>query len=343
MTLFKEAENEQAYLKLGILGFAKSGKTYTAAHVARAIHKYIDSTKPVYMIDTEIGSDYLIHKFKEWEIKFCRMKTRSFVDLLDGVTEGEKQASILIIDSVTHFWENVQSSYRKAHKKRFLSYYDWGPIKEEWRKFTDAFVNSKLHIIICGRAQEVLEEEIDEQGKKQLHSVGVKMRTEKELGYEPSFLFEMKREQIPQENKRARRYFKHDCFVFGSRLDYFHGLKFEWHPEKVMKNPDIIAGDIKPILDFLNIGGKHIGVENGTNSEVLFQVNNEYKQQHDIALEKIENLLVRLCPKKQDRLIILNQVFLTDSWNEIKVLSNDVLKEGYKTMEEKLIPKEVIL
>jgi len=44
MSLFKKAENEQAYLKCGIRGFEKSGKSRTATNIAIGLHKYIKSS-----------------------------------------------------------------------------------------------------------------------------------------------------------------------------------------------------------------------------------------------------------------------------------------------------------
>jgi hypothetical protein len=53
MALFKKAEITSSYLKAGIMGFAGSGKTYTAASVAIGLHKLTKSDNPMFFLDTE--------------------------------------------------------------------------------------------------------------------------------------------------------------------------------------------------------------------------------------------------------------------------------------------------
>ena len=90
MSIFKKAENQQAYLKAGILGFPGSGKTFTAAHLALGIAKKVGNKKPVVFLDTEAGSDYLIPVFEKAGIELLTNKSRAFLDLLAGVREAEQ-------------------------------------------------------------------------------------------------------------------------------------------------------------------------------------------------------------------------------------------------------------
>ena len=114
MGIFKAAKNESAFLKCGFLGFPGSGKTLTAALTAIGIHKLIESNKPVSMIDTENGSDFLIGMFKKAGVPFEVAKTKSFQDLIAGVEESEKSSSILIVDSITHIWVGFVQEYLKS-------------------------------------------------------------------------------------------------------------------------------------------------------------------------------------------------------------------------------------
>ena len=81
----------------------------------------------------------------------------------------------------------------KAKKRTRLQFDDWGYLKGEWRKFTDLFINSNLHIILCGRAGYEYDYFEDEAGKKQLEKTDIKMKAEGEMGYEPSLLVLMER------------------------------------------------------------------------------------------------------------------------------------------------------
>ena len=148
----KLAVNDQAFLKAGLLGFAKAGKSYTASLIAIGLHRYIKSKKPVAFLDTETGSAYVLPMFKEAGIELLTAKSRAFVDLLDIGRKAASQCDILIIDSITHFWVELVKAYMLRMGRKRLRVQDWGPIKDEWQSYTDFYINSRLHILMCGRA-----------------------------------------------------------------------------------------------------------------------------------------------------------------------------------------------
>jgi hypothetical protein len=47
-----------------------------------------------------------------------------------------------------------------------LQFQDWDYLKSEWRKFTDVFVNSPVHIVACGRGGYEYDYTEDEDTKK---------------------------------------------------------------------------------------------------------------------------------------------------------------------------------
>jgi hypothetical protein len=188
MSLLQPAKITSAYLKMGILGFQGGGKTKTAGKTAIGLYKYMQSkgidctSKPVAFFDTETGSDWLIPDFQQAGVPLVVAKRRSFADLLAVVKEAEAGASALIIDSITHPWRELCESYMRKKQRTFLQIDDWGYLKGDhgWAKFTDLFVNSKLHIIMCGRAGYEFEDYKDDNGKRQIEKVGTKMKTEGE-------------------------------------------------------------------------------------------------------------------------------------------------------------------
>jgi hypothetical protein len=159
MALFTPATNTQAFLKAGLMGFAGSGKTYTATKLAIGLVQLMKDLKmplgekPALFLDTETGSDWVAPQFVEAGIPLHAAKTRAFVDLKEALREAEQDASVLLIDSITHFWRDLTESYaRKKNRQRGLEFQDWAVLKQQWGEFTDLFVNSNLHIILCGRA-----------------------------------------------------------------------------------------------------------------------------------------------------------------------------------------------
>lgn len=329
--LFKKAVNQQAYLKAGIMGFAGSGKTYTAALMAEGIVERLKTKKPVFFLDTETGSDFLIPKFKEHKIDLYASKSRAFNDLLEAIKMAETNASVLIIDSVSHFWQEIQDAYKKANNKKRLTYYDWGPIKDEWRKFTDLYLNSNVHIIMCGRAAEILEPTQNDDGVKELTKVGTKMKVEKDLGYEPSLLVEMERE-FKMEDGRRSKVWDHTCYVLKDRSQLIHGMKF--------LNPTF--KDFEPVFDFLNIGGEHVGVETDKNSQKLFEGDGDsqkFKRDRDILLEKIQGEITSAFPgqtanDKKQKLDVIAEAFGTKSWIEVSGYTNKALEIGLEKIQK---------
>src|SRR4051812_32554365 len=70
-------------------------------------------------------------------------------DLRHSISARRAQLLILInCKPVAAARQRVNSTKKRSR----LHFEDWGYLKSEWRKFTDRFVNSQLHIIVCGRA-----------------------------------------------------------------------------------------------------------------------------------------------------------------------------------------------
>src|SRR5262245_69957 len=169
---------------------------------------------PIFFFDTEDGSPWVRPHFEEVGLEFMVLSSRSFADLKAAVAEAERAGAILIVDSVTHCWEEIRESYLAAKRKRLrneharLELPDWNAIKPQWGTFTAAYLNSKCHILLCGRGASVYEfQEREEDGKKELITTGTRMAAEKGLGYEPSLLVEMTARQItgPKKSKTIVR------------------------------------------------------------------------------------------------------------------------------------------
>ncbi len=337
--MFKEAKNLQAYLKMGLMGFAGSGKTWTSGLIAIGIYHRLKQknkdVKPVYFMDTETGSDFLVPMFKDEEIPFFATKTLAFSDLLKGVKIAEKEASVLIIDSVSHFWKDLIDSYLKKKGRERLYFPDWGPLKKWWGEFTDIYLNSKIHIIICGRAAYTYAFFEDQDGAKQLETTGTKMKAETEFGYEPSLLVEMVREKKKSDRIEAQLW-DHKAYILKDRTSLLEG--------KTFINPDFKS--FEPVFDYLNIGGEHVGVEKSDETVKLFKKNtNEnwewIKKQKDIILEEIQGELVNIYPSqgvadKKAKQEMLFNAFMTRSWTKICDKRLEELQEGLLWIKEKL-------
>ena len=336
MALFREAKNEMAYLKCGILGFAGSGKSFTAALIAIELAKFgQENSLPVLFLDSETGSDFLVRKFEEAEIKLEVAKTRAFVDLLKAIDEAEERKAILIVDSISHFWTEILDAYLSKKKKERISLHDWIPIKQEWREYTDRYINSKIHIIMCGRAGWEFDYEKDEDGVLELTKTGTRMKAETEMGYEPSLLLEM--ERVRRETGKIGGSHIHRCWVIKDRFDKINGKFFD----------DPTFKDFLPHIELLNLGGEHRAVNGDRTSEGLFNSTNsksEYYKRKDITLEEIKDELTLIYGKtdtdKKESIRKLKEIFGTSSKTGIENLALEALQEGLKKIKELKEAKE---
>lgn len=336
MSLFKPAENKAAFLKMGLLGFGGSGKTYTASLIAIGLYKAAIkkqmpyAERPVYFIDTEGGSDYVVDLFAKHGVPLLVAKSRAFSDLVDAMREAEASGSVMIIDSITHFWTEFQEAY-KAKKKRTrgLEFQDWAVVKQQWRQgFTEPYLNASLHILMCGRAAWEYDNYTDQSGKRQIERAGVRMSAEKELGFEPSLLVFMEREVDPDTARVV-----HKAIVMKDRFDVLDGAE--------MSNPTF--KDFAPHIGKLAWGTEHSGVDTSRTSQDMIEPDQYDRRRTDreIAIDLIGNLLqLHFSASKEDkakRLELLDAAFGTSSMTEIeKRLSLEDLQMGYDRMHLQL-------
>lgn len=339
MALFKPARNESAFLKLGLMGAAGSGKTYTAARVARGVVELARekglayASKPVMFIDSENGSDYVLDVFEEAGIELLVAKTKSFRDLCDAMKEAEAHASFLIIDSVSAFWEEWKTTYQKTKKRSRLQFDDFAAIKSAWREgFTDPFINSKLHIAMCGRLAFEYDYTVDDEtGKKNLEKTDVKMAAEKELGYETSLYVLMERDTNLQTMQMVR-----NATVLKDRFRTLDG--------KTFPNPSFQT--FAPHILKLNLSGEHHGVDLTRSSADMVPIDGKrenYSLRRKIVVDEIEALLAenglggQTADAKTKRAALIKEHFKCTSRTEIEELMPLVdLQANYDSLHRAL-------
>lgn len=342
MGMLKPATNKMAYSKIGIYGTAGSGKTRTATEIAIGLHKAIGSTKPIVAFDTEPAFSFVLPIYQKAGIELLIAdESRALSDLMKFMDEAEKVSDIAIIDSITHVWRDAQESYlnqlndsRKRNGKRplpALEFHHWRPIKAAWAEFTDRFLSSKMHVVVCGRAGTIYEyqDKDDGSGKKELISTGTRMATEKELGYEPSLLIEMVADR--EDGKTVNV-----AVVQKDRSDTINGAELRMPTFKSFKSH----------FDALNIGGKHFDSMDARDSKELFTgvdesgFDQEIKRRAVLS-EEIAEILKKYYPSqsvddKQKRMDLIEQFFDTRSWTKVESMNADTLKSGYDNLKAKL-------
>lgn len=317
------------------MGFSGSGKTFTASRLAVGLHQHcvqrgvMDKDAPVFFLDTETGVDWIREHFDEAGIKLLVDKTRAFTRLVPAVKEVASQKAILVIDSITHFWRELTESYAKQKRRTSLTFADWAWLKSQWGAFTDAFVNSTCHVVMCGRAGFEYDFFEAEDGKKELEKTGIRMKAEGETGYEPSLLVLM--EQHQEMERGVVKGIYHTAHILKDRGNVIHGQLF--------RNPSFVS--FLPHIERLNLGGDHVGVDTSETSENLVPPTNpEWKKREaekEVVLDEIQCHLIKLYPgtkqsDKSAKMDLLEKHFGSRSWERIKTQKLHELRAGYEAM-----------
>ncbi len=332
MSIFRKAENKQAFLKAGVMGLAGSGKTYTSAELAIGLvehmrkHKIELGTKPVAFMDTETGSDWCVPRFEAAGIELLVNRSRALVDLRTAIVEAEQHCSVLIIDSITHFWRVFCEEYaERKNRRRGLEFSDWAFLKKEWGVFTDLFVNSRLNIIMCGRQGYEYDFMERDDGKKELVKTGVKMKAEGETGFEPSILIAM--EQVHEMQQGELKAVYRMAKILKDRSTLLDGKEF--------RNPTF--KDFLPHIECLNLGGEHAAIEKSDN-KALFADDGIPQYERDrmekvCVLEEVLEVIKKHhggadAASKEARLVLMEEHFGTRAWSRIEHMKLAELRKG---------------
>lgn len=358
MSILKKAENQTAFAKVGIYGDAGSGKTFTASCLAIGLHKFAGCTKPIGFFDTEPALSYVLPLFKAAGIEVLSLESRALKDAHSFLDDAEKECSIVIIDSITHVWRDAQKSYIdkvNQTRKRFgkgpiekLEFQHWGAIKDVWAKFTDRFLSSKVHAVLCGRASSVYDYQENSNGKKELITNGTKMATEKEMGYEPSLLIEMvKRRENGSITNRA--------LIEKDRFNLLNGTEIDFPSHKGVNLKYIygVFDKLKDHFTHLNLQGTHFDSMNARDSKDLYTEISDgsewpsEQRQRAIWSEEIQGIMVKKYPgqtaaEKQSRGDLMERFFNTRSWTKVESTNSEKLKKGYLEMKEFFEASDVI-
>lgn len=331
--MFKKLENNKPFAKLALEGFAGDGKTYTAVEIAIGIHKLINSKKPIALFDTERALKALKFRFDENNIEAIVDEDNRSLEALHQAMKWceDGNADILIIDSITHVWEEFLSAYMKSKNKTRLEFQDWGIIKPQWKqKFSNAFVSANVHIIFTGRAGFEYENERNEEtGKREIFKSGIKMKAETETAFEPDILILMEKEMsLLEKTKTVNRI----ATVIKDRTTRIDGKSFT--------NPkfDDFYPAIKQLLDGtirMNLGGAEI-------PDSFADFDNKYSEigrRREKAVNEIEGAfkLMGLSTGAQDQKIkawCVKKLFDINSPDNLSTLKYEVLEAGVPKMNE---------
>lgn len=336
--MFKKLENNRPFLKMALEGFAGDGKSFTATQIGIGVHKLIKSDKPIAIFDTEKA-------FKALKMSFDDAGIEAVVDdeqrSLAGLNEAIKwceagNSDILIIDSITHVWEEFMRAYlnrpdkngKIIHRNR-LEFQDWGVIKPKWKEeFSTPFVLAKCHIIFTGRAGYEYTDEKNEDGKREIYKSGIKMKAETETAFEPDILVLMqKKSDLISEEKKVWR----EAMIVKDRTNQIDG--------KTFRNPTF--EDFYPAIKIL-LDGTLRELHGVQIPDTFYEFENKFSEigkEREILVAEIEGCfeLMGLGTSKEDKQVkawTLSQIYGLNSVEMLAKRSNDTIREGLKVLKD---------
>jgi hypothetical protein len=329
--MFKKLSNSRPFLKMAFEGFAGDGKTFTATQVAIGLHRLIGSKKPIAFFDTEKASKALVGILRDAGIEaIVSDEHRSLAALSQAIKACEDGAAdILIIDSITHVWEEYLGAYMREKRRTRLEFQDWGVIKPKWKaEFSTPFVNAKCHIIFTGRAGYSYDQEKDDEGRKSIVKSGIKMKAETETAFEPDLLVLMEKVMDTLSEKKSVYRL---ATVLKDRTDKIDG--------KTFKNPsfDDFAPAVRVLLDGIVSTSTVAAIQD--KFEDAEQKGQEWKRKREKLIAEIDGTFKLIgwgtgAKDQQLKAATLRSVFGVMSMEKLDDKKNEELADGLNVLQQ---------
>jgi len=207
------ASRKRAKIKIGLQGPSGSGKTYSALLLAYGL---CDDWTKIAVIDTENHSSELYEHLGKYQV--LHLETPFSPErYIEAITICEKSgAEVIIIDSISHEWENNGGILNIHSMMTGNSYLNWNKLTPRHTAFVQHILQSNTHTICTIRSKQeyILS---DKNGKQVPEKVGMKGVTREGMDYEFTIVFELSMDNTATATKdRTFLFFKKPAFTITS-------------------------------------------------------------------------------------------------------------------------------
>lgn len=192
MVTFAKATKAQAKARIAIYGPSGSGKTYTSLRIATGLGG------PIGVIDTERGS---ASKYADrFDFLTVDLEDRTIAGYCEALkAAAEARLSVVIIDSMSHAWEELLADVEKIAKAKYKgnTWSAWNEGTPKQRQLVNAILDFPGHIIASMRSRTEWAEEKDERtGRMKPVRIGLSPMQGKGIEYEFDILMEINTEHM---------------------------------------------------------------------------------------------------------------------------------------------------
>jgi hypothetical protein len=234
---FRPATKDKSKARVAIQGVSGAGKTWTGLSIAAGLAQ----GERFAVIDTERGAASLYVGINGIQFDVLQMSRYDPRDLTKAVAAAAQAGyPVLCVDSLSHFWKGTDGTLEQVEKAKvkyggnsFAGWKDGTPMQNA---MIEALLTYPGHIVVTMRSHTewVLQE--NDRGRKEPVAMG--MRAEQRKGVEYEF------------GVVAAMDISNTLTVLKSRCPALH--------RKVMVEPDGARDVAKPLLDWLNDGGRAV-------------------------------------------------------------------------------------
>jgi hypothetical protein len=333
--------------KFGFMGEQGTGKSTTAALLAAALSALHHDRAPVHVTDAELGWQFLDPLiFQKERIPLVIRTVPTFAGMLKDIEFAEREGACVWAVELGKIWIEIVRTLQKTDPV------GWGmQLRSMWDDFVARFLNSKMHCLVLGRIQDVIEDVVTESGKIQSIKVGEGMKAggqRNNFGYEPHCVIRMYLEQKPR-TKKGKMFedegrMVHRAHVLKDRTWAINGAVYRWQDRDGYQPGDFkyVWNALKPHFEALQRSNRRITLDTLASSAEIIQTdgNGEFYRERD----RRERLFaeIKACldmyfagqgkEDKQMRLAVTDLIFGVKSSEAAAALTAEKLERGLRIL-----------
>lgn len=219
---FKKAKRSQAKLRIALSSISGGGKTVGALLIAYGLVKAEHpawSDEEVWgsicIVDTENASGSLYVGSQMGTTKIGQYNTidieppflpESYTEAIHLAEENDQQC--IIIDSMSHAWQQALDKHSALVNKGANSYTSWASPKRDIKGMMDSILQSKAHVISCFRVKDAYVTGQNDKGKTTVTHVGLEIVFQDQVEFEYTTQFSIDQSHIASAEKDRTGMFK---------------------------------------------------------------------------------------------------------------------------------------